>query len=190
MVLSQNVIAATFLSARMPKEGRILDAGCGTGLFGVVFKAMRRLNAPTLIGCDIFAPYLKAIPNGIYDDLVCCDIAHLPFRNKAFSGVVAVEVIEHLSKVNALQALKEFERVTREVIFLTTPVGYHKKTPADGNPYQTHLSGWSAGEFKKLGFKVRFLPDMSNKLWLFIPFALTYLTGIMAKTLVCFKKFV
>ena len=102
---------------------------------------------------------------------------------------MAVEVIEHLSKVNALQALKEFERVTREAIFLTTPVGYHKKTPADGNPYQTHLSGWSAGEFKKLGFKVRFLPDMSNKLWLFIPFALTYLTGIMAKTLVCFKKF-
>jgi ubiquinone/menaquinone biosynthesis C-methylase UbiE len=184
----QNVIASSFLSARMPVEGRVLDAGCGTGLFGVVFKGMRRLNAPTLIGCDVFAPYLEAIPNGVYDDLVCCDIAHLPFRDKVFSGVASVEVIEHLNKVNALQALKEFERVTRDVIFLTTPVGYHMKTSADGNPHQTHLSGWNAGEFRKLGFKVRFLPDMSNKLWVFIPFALTYLTGIMAKTLICFKK--
>jgi nucleoside-diphosphate-sugar epimerase len=33
----QNVIAASFLSARIPIEGRVLDAGYGTGLFGVVF---------------------------------------------------------------------------------------------------------------------------------------------------------
>jgi predicted TPR repeat methyltransferase len=83
----------------MPVDGRVLDAGCGTGLFGVVFKDMRRLNAPTLIGCDVFAPYLEAMPNCVYDELVCCDIEHLPFRDKAFSGVVAVGVIEHLDKI-------------------------------------------------------------------------------------------
>jgi ubiquinone/menaquinone biosynthesis C-methylase UbiE len=166
----------------------VLDAGCGTGPFGVVLKAMRRFNTPVLIGCDIFAPYLESIPKGVYDDLICCDIAYLPFRDKVFSGVASIEVIEHLNKMSALQALKEFERVTRSIIVLTTPKGYYMKTPADGNPYQTHLSGWNAGEFRKLGFKVRFLPDMSNKLWMFIPFALTYSTGIMAKTLICFKK--
>jgi SAM-dependent methyltransferase len=184
----QNVIAAAFLSARMPKEGLILDAGCGTGLFGVVFKAMRRLNAPTLIGCDIFAPYLKAIPNGIYDDLVCCDIAHLPFRDKAFSGVVAVEVIEHLDKIRGARALKEFERVSCRIIGLSTPKGYQMRSCEDGNPCQSHLSGWNVNEFKRLGFKVRFLPDMSSKLWIFVPFVLTYLTGLWAKTIICFKK--
>jgi hypothetical protein len=63
------------------------------------FKGIRWLNAPTLIGCDIFAPYLEVIPNCVYDDLVCCDIAYLPFRDKVFSGVVAVEVIKHLDKI-------------------------------------------------------------------------------------------
>jgi predicted TPR repeat methyltransferase len=183
----QNVIAATFLSARMPKEGRILDAGCGTGLFGVVFKAMRRLNAPTLIGCDIFAPYLKAIPKGIYDDLVCCDSAHLPFRNKAFSGVVAVEVIEHLDKIRGARALKEFERVSCCIIGLSTPKGYRIRSCEDGNPFQSHLSGWNVNEFRRLGFKVRFLPDMSSKLWIFVPFVLIYLTGSWAKTIICIK---
>jgi nucleoside-diphosphate-sugar epimerase len=60
----QNVIAASFLSARIPIEGRVLDAGYGTGLFGVVFKGIRRLNAPTLIGCDI-AAILRICLSGI-----------------------------------------------------------------------------------------------------------------------------
>jgi len=51
-----NVMAAFFLSGRMPLEGRVLDAGCGTGLFGVVMRAMRRLSPPELVGCDVYAP--------------------------------------------------------------------------------------------------------------------------------------
>jgi len=50
---------------------------------------------------------------------VCCDIAFLPFRERCFSGVAAVEVIEHLDK--------EFERVSRGIVALTTPRGYHVK---------------------------------------------------------------
>ena len=184
----QNVMAAFFLSVRMPLEGRVLDAGCGTGLFGVVMRAMRRLGLPQLIGCDVFAPYLERVPRGIYDDLVCCDIAYLPFRERCFSCVAAVEVIEHLDKVRGFHALKEFERVSRGVIALSTPGGYQERRDEDGNPFQTHLSGWSANEFRRLGFKVRFLPNMGNRLWMFVPFALTYLTGIWAKTLISFKK--
>ena len=67
-------------------------------------------------------------------------------------------------------------------------MGYHVKRDEDGNPFQTHLSGWNAVEFRRLGFKVRFLPNMGNRLWVLVPFALTYLTGIRAKTLMCFKK--
>jgi len=184
----QNVMAAFFLSSRMPLGGWVLDAGCGTGLFGVVMKAMRRLSLPQLVGCDVFAPYLEAVPKDVYDDLVCCDIAYLPFRERCFSGVAAVEVIEHLDKVRGLHALKEFERVSRGNIVLTTPRGYQVKRGEDGNPFQTHLSGWGAAEFRRLGYKVRFLPDMGNRLWVFVPFVLTYLTGIWARTLICFKK--
>ena len=185
----QNVMAAFFLSGRMPLEGPVLDAGCGTGLFGVVMRAMRRLSSPELVGCDVYAPYLEAVPKGVYDHLVCCDIAFLPFRDRCFSGVVAIEVIEHLHKERGLQALKEFERVvSRGIVALTTPRGYHVKGERDGNPFQAHLSGWSAAEFRRLGFKVRFLPNMSNRLWVFVPFALSYLTGIFARTLICFKK--
>ena len=184
----QSVMAAFFLSGRMPLGGRVLDAGCGTGLFGVVMRAMRRLSSPELVGCDVCAPYLEAVPKGVYDHLVCCDIAFLPFRDRCFSGVAAVEVIEHLHKERGLQALKEFERVSRGIVALTTPRGYHVKGDEDGNPFQTHLSGWSAAEFRRLGFKVRFLPNMSNRLWVFVPFALSYLTGIFARTLICFKK--
>ncbi len=184
----QNVVAGFFIQARIPREGWVLDAGCGTGTFGVVLKAMRRLDTPELVGVDVFTHYLEVIPIGIYDHLICCDIAHLPFRDKVFSGVASIEVIEHLDKVKGLHALKEFERISRDVIVLTTPKGYQMKNTEDGNPFQTHLSGWNAGEFKRLGFKVRFLPDMSSKLWVFMPFALTYLTGIWARTLICFKK--
>ena len=87
-----------------------------------------------------------------------------------------------------MRALKEFERIYKGVIVLTTPCGYREIGERDGNPFQAHLSGWSAGEFRRLGYRIRFLLNMGSRLWVFIPFALTYLTGIWAKTLICFKK--
>ena len=56
MASIQNVMAAFFLSARMPLGGRVLDAECD--MFGVVMRAMRRLE---LVGCDVFTPYLEAV---------------------------------------------------------------------------------------------------------------------------------
>ena len=180
-----NIVASFFLQAPMD-DGSVLDVGVGAGTFGLTLSAVRRVNKPYLVGLDVYAPYLKMVPMNIYDDVVQGDASKLPFRDKAFSSVVSIAVLEHLEKKAAESMLDEMERVAKSLVAIMTSWGSIPKH-GDENPWQEHRSAWHVSDFKHRGYKVRFLPDFSKPIWTLVPFVLTYIFGLNAKLLLAFK---
>ncbi len=90
------------------------------------------------------------------------DIRYLKkfYRKKSFDGAVVLDVIEHLSKSDALQLLKDLEVIVRKKIIIMTPEGFHHQGEIDGNPHMTHLSGWKTEEFKQKGYRTHGLQGL------------------------------
>ncbi|MGQ9682546.1 MAG: class I SAM-dependent methyltransferase [Anaerolineae bacterium] len=101
------------LRRHIKPDSRILDAGCGQA--GIVARARGQALAA---GIDItFAGFRDAVD---LSDLVCGDLAHLPFADGAFTIVASSWVFEHLEHPGRVFA--EFARVLQPggmLIFLT-----------------------------------------------------------------------
>jgi len=132
---------------------KLLDAGCGKHSFMSEVIKSQRFDA---IGLDIFEPNVEdAKRNKVYQDVLVGDARKLPFKDKEFDLSVSVEVLEHLSKEDGEKALAEFERVSRETVLITTPVGKSVHHACYGNPYEEHQYIWSLEELRAKGFTIR-----------------------------------
>lgn len=102
---------AAALNAHAP-VGRILDAGCGTGLIGHAL-ADRGIAADRVIGVDAsMASLAVAAGSGVYGDLVRVDLmAALPFDDRTFGSVICGGVFTYLP--DTAHVLREFVRVLR-----------------------------------------------------------------------------
>lgn len=133
----------------------LLDLGCGRGIVGAlcrIYRAPRRL-----VGLDAWEPYLSFCrEHRLYDELVRWDLNDLPlpFGDKEFDVVTAIEVIEHLPRAAGLRLLREAERVARRRVVVTTPQVFFEQEAYDGNPYQAHRSLWTWRDFARLGYRV------------------------------------
>jgi SAM-dependent methyltransferase len=105
------------VSGRSVSGARMLDAGCGYGLFLVVCAAE---GAPAACGVDIDATPLRfaqryrgLLPESLSERLSfeAADVADLPYEDRSFDLVTCVEAISHYLDVDA--ALNEFARVLR-----------------------------------------------------------------------------
>lgn len=150
-----------FLSKELENDWTILDVGCGYS------SPLRLIKKGSLkVGLDIYEPYiLESKKLAIHDEYVFGDARNLPFESNCFDCAVAIEVLEHLEKQDGLKMIKEMERVAKKKIILTTPNGFLPTAPGPkDNPEERHLSGWTANELKKLGFRVRGLDGLKT-LW-------------------------
>ncbi|MDF1647066.1 MAG: tetratricopeptide repeat protein [Legionellaceae bacterium] len=96
---------------------RALDAGCGTGLSGIVL----REQSQHLTGIDLSPKMLaEAAQKSIYDELVETDfISYLKQKNRPFSLIVAADVLPYLGELNTLfQCLQT--QLTPSGLFLFT----------------------------------------------------------------------
>jgi len=196
------------LSALLEKEleegTTILDVGCGrcSPLKDVRKKCYK-------VGLDIYEPYIsKSKKLRIHDEYVVGDARTLPFPSNSFDYVIAIEVIEHLTKSDGLKMIKEMERIAKKKIILTTPNGF---LPAyagpEDNPSEKHISGWTVNEFKQLNFSVyglngwkylwklengrsvlRFKPKLLCKLLVVFTEIFVYNYPSVAFQLLCVKK--
>ncbi len=111
-------------AARLDAGGLFLDAGIGTGRFGVPLVAR---HAGQIVGVDVSLPMMcqaraKVMPHVL--PLVQADLQSLPFRAHSFQGILAVHIL-HLMEGWKL-VLDEFRRVLvprRGVLLLGTEQG-------------------------------------------------------------------
>jgi len=119
------------LNALNGVKGKILDVGCGGGVFTRGLKNYR----PDLdiTGVDISRKsldYAKSLNKNIKYKFA--SIYKLPFKDGSFDAVLAFDVLEHLEKPDL--AVKEISRVLK-------PSGmFHSATPIEGS--LANLHGW------------------------------------------------
>src|SRR6267378_1278293 len=94
-------------------SGRLnADIGCGKGMYAGYFKGV-------VVGLDLNIAKLSVAKNK-YDGVVRASATHIPFKSLAFDFALFSEVLEHMPRDPALQALKEVRRISRRCL-LTTP---------------------------------------------------------------------
>ncbi len=140
-------------AAEVGSCGSLLDVGCGSN------SPVRRLvdRVPIRVGVDAFEPSLEESRRaGIHTDTRCMDILQIgaAFPPGSFDCVVASDVIEHLEKDDGRRLLADMERIARFKVVVFTPNGFVPQEPYENNPWQRHLSGWSADEMQGRGYRV------------------------------------
>ncbi|MBI3502610.1 MAG: class I SAM-dependent methyltransferase [Bacteroidetes bacterium] len=131
----------------------LCDIGCG--FYPTLKKVTQAMNFS--VGVDAHAPSLeKAKKENIYSEYVCSDIkkylTELPAQS--FDAVMALDLIEHLTKEEGKWLMQQMERVAKKKVVLFTPNGFVPQQPYDNNPYQEHKSGWDWNEMQGCGYKV------------------------------------
>lgn len=134
----------------------VLDLGCGPSSpvqFAGKFKRK--------VGVEIFVPYLeRSRAQGIHDEYFNKKIEELEFRPKSFDAVIMIDVIEHMSKEDALATLKLAEKWAKKKVIISSPNGFVPQKELDGNPYQVHLSGWPVNAMKEMGYRSKGLAGL------------------------------
>ena len=106
-----------------------------------------------IICVDIFKQNCFTVKNS-FDKWgpICADIRCLPFRDKSFDISVWNHGPEHLFEPEIPDAIKELERIAKEIVFLGTPKGNFKQGALYGNQWEEHKSHLEPEFFQKLGY--------------------------------------
>jgi len=130
----------------------ILDVGCGKGEPMRILKRKKKIFS---VGLDIFIDYLKLCKrSGTHDEVINCDIRHLPLKEKSFDTIICLNVIEHLPRDEGLRFLLHASRLAKRQIIVATPSIYLPQEAYEDNPYQAHRSFYSIHDFSIMGFEV------------------------------------
>ncbi|MDQ4069366.1 MAG: class I SAM-dependent methyltransferase [Actinomycetota bacterium] len=128
----------------------MVDVGCGSGSRSAPHALARA------IGVDIHFPSVAGVQRRRARLAGICGSLHsLPIGNGRVDAIVALDVIEHFVKEEAIALLNEFERVARRAIVLLTPNGFLPQPGTAENPFMEHRSGWSETDLTTLGYSVR-----------------------------------
>jgi SAM-dependent methyltransferase len=105
-----------FIKQHIPLEGKILDVGCGNGIF-----TLRLAKAGAdVIGLDFSQLLLKQNP---HDGLTRGDATALPFADGAFDCVFEANVLHHMQDREAV--IREMARTSRKHVVLLEPNRYN-----------------------------------------------------------------
>ncbi|MBW2652451.1 MAG: class I SAM-dependent methyltransferase [Deltaproteobacteria bacterium] len=138
---------------RKGKPGLILDIGCGLGFF---VECCYKFGIPCigLEGSEYAVQTAKKREPNF--DVRQHDLADpFPFEDESFSTVMCNEVIEHLPKEVAENALRESYRVLSEggIIIVYSPSIYNPKQAKEPTHINLHSPKSLKRELKKAGFK-------------------------------------
>jgi SAM-dependent methyltransferase len=127
-----------------------LDVGCGAS------SPTRFVNLMHTVGVDAHPPTLaQARAHRTHDDLRPIPAQEIDryFPEASVDCVVALDLIEHLTKEEGVALIAAMERIARKKVVLFTPNGYLHQLSHEGD-LQEHRSGWNVEEMERLGFRV------------------------------------
>ena len=133
---------------------RVVDMGCGSGEYGEMIAGC--LEDCTVIGVEIYEPYLRAFPNlkKYYSKVILGDIRDEIHENDIYGDLIIFgDVLEHLPKEDVHPLLREAVKKFG-YIMITSPIGFTRQTrPKVGddisfkNIYERHLCGLTREDF-------------------------------------------
>ncbi len=144
-------------SAMMKRElagcDSLADLGCGhhsqLALGGVL------TSIDMSVGVELFEPSVReSSRKRLHKHYVRGDVARIEFKPKSVDVVIALELLEHLTKDEGARMLVKMEQWARKMVIVSTPNGYVWQDAYNNNPFQEHKSGWTARELRDLEFEV------------------------------------
>ena len=130
----------------------VLDLGCGSES---PLKIVKTKNIEYSVGVEAFEPDLeKSKSLKIHSEYINENIININFEENSFDAVMIMDVIEHLSKEDAIKIIERANKWARKKVIITTPNGFYPAYGDHENILQTHLSGFDCKELQNLGFKV------------------------------------
>lgn len=118
----RGALFASALEPHLPRAGRLLDAGVGTGVVAQALAAPGR----RVVGIDLSLPMLRIAAGRVPATLACADASRLPFAPESFEGAYSVWLLHLVADVGAV--LAEVARVLTSgatyVVIAATPRGY------------------------------------------------------------------
>lgn len=133
-----------------PDYESILDLGCGKGLG--CSEALSGKYSVGIDSCEI--DLTEAKRKNIYTECIFEDAKDLSFNRKSFDLVISFHVIEHLAKEESRNLIKKMEDLAIKKVVIATPNGFVPSKDYDATNFTGHKCGWTADEFKELGYKV------------------------------------
>jgi len=130
----------------------ILDIGCGNS--SPIKSFSKNIYS---VGVDAFSPNIeKSKRSGIHNKYFNIDVMGIgkKFKPDSFEGVLASDLIEHLTKKEGIKLIEMMEKIAKKKIIIFTPNGFLPQGEHDENPWQVHKSGWKVKEMKNRGYKV------------------------------------
>lgn len=135
----------------------VLDVACGLSL------KSQYVEADVRVGFDLHRPYLEQarkqspevpwIP--VQGDVTKISEVFLP---NSFDLVMALDIIEHVEKDQALKLLRDLEEIARVAVVIETPRGFLPQNldilGFDQHHLQTHRCGFEVEELEALGYQV------------------------------------
>lgn len=147
-----NFLYYCLLEKELKNCGTVIDLGCGNkSPLGKIKKNFRSE------GIDIYRKSIEESKRkGLHDSYKIADIKNINkiYKKSSFDAVIALDIIEHFEKKEAIKLIRKMEKISRKKVILLTPNGYLRQDPIENNQYQIHKSGWSKEELEKLGYKV------------------------------------
>ena len=108
----------------------VLDIGCRGGHAAEYF--YHKFPSARVVGVDVVPQFCKEAETRI-DEVYCCDVHELPFKDKEFDYTFSSHTLEHC--YNVQRAAKEMMRVTKRVLFLVVPL----ETPQKAAENKAHF---------------------------------------------------
>ncbi|GAB4579844.1 MAG: hypothetical protein Fur0022_25830 [Anaerolineales bacterium] len=153
---------------------KILDVGVGFGKYGMLAREYLEFRdgrekyndwQRQIDGIEIFPHYLTPLHAFIYNQMYVGDARTiLPTLQTRYDLLLLVDVIEHFSPPDGYDLLQKCQHAARNVL-VSTPVEYFPQQAAFENPAETHLSHWTATQFKAFQ-PIVFIPNAYSTLCL------------------------
>ena len=134
----------------------VLDCGCGRGNWAF-FMRTEKAGIPHVTGFDLYGPYVEKLKRlDLYEELFQLDIRDVETLEKKFDIIMAMDVLEHIEKDEALKVIKTLEEMSESLLIVSLPIGFQRQGIGDdGNPFQVHLSGFTQREMRALGYETK-----------------------------------
>lgn len=128
----------------------VLDLGCGHK------SPISSLNIPYSVGVELSDPYLQESKRlGTHSEYIAADIREIEFQNNSFDAVVALGVMEYLTKQEAIELIQKMERwASKKIMIQASNASIKNQTDRNYNATKNRKSTWKPEEFNNLGFTV------------------------------------
>ncbi len=160
---SHSVITPILTEIMRARPTSVLDVGSGFGKWGHLIREYTDVWAGRfdpkdwqvrIDGIEIFEPYVIPAVRGFYDEMIYGDLRDVITDLARYEVILAVDVIEHLPKVDAIGAIMMLSALASKVAIFSIPLGDRwlgaNQSAAEVNPAERHLSSWTEEEVQAL----------------------------------------